>query len=46
MDMARTGSEHVFTRPELACNVSESITKCAFRDGINREHPEYRQPSS
>jgi hypothetical protein len=36
--LARTGSEHPFIGPELACGISVGVTKKAVRDRTNRNH--------
>jgi hypothetical protein len=36
--LARTGSEHLFTGPEPACGISIGVAKKAARDWTNRNH--------
>jgi hypothetical protein len=36
--LARTGSEHLFTGPEPACGISTGVAKKAVRDWMNRNH--------
>jgi hypothetical protein len=36
--LARIGSEHLFTGPEQACGISIEAAKKAVRDSINRNH--------
>jgi ribonuclease HI len=39
--LAKTGSEHPFIRPEPACGISVGVVKKAARDWTNRNHKEY-----
>jgi hypothetical protein len=39
--LAKTGSEHLFIGPELACSISVGVAKKAVRDWNNRNHKEY-----
>jgi hypothetical protein len=39
--LARTGSEHLFTGPEPACGISIGVAKKAFRDLTNSNHKKH-----
>jgi hypothetical protein len=40
--LARTGSEHPFIGPELACGISIGVAKKAVRDWTNKQRREIR----
>jgi hypothetical protein len=44
--LARTGSEHPFIGPELACSISVGVTKKAVRDWRNRNHRKHWGPTT
>jgi hypothetical protein len=39
--LARTGSEHLFTGHEPVCGISVEIAKIAIRDWTNRNHQQF-----
>jgi hypothetical protein len=39
--LARTGSEHLFIGPELACGISIRVVKKAVRDWTDSNHKKY-----
>jgi hypothetical protein len=39
--LARTGSEHLFTERQPACSISIGVAKKAVRDWTNRNHKKY-----
>jgi hypothetical protein len=41
--LAKRGSLHPFTEPELACGISERVARQVIRDWMCREHQQYWQ---
>jgi hypothetical protein len=42
--LARTGSEHLFTGPEQACGTSTGVSRKAVRDWMNINHKNIGNP--